>query len=157
MSSLFFCQIGVFKTSKNLILSRHHHFILFLALVAIPARCLDTRVNTAPRDEGIPESKGVFQFKQPCLSQKKKKKRPRRLCFNTRRVSQGIGKDYEAHQGEMNEPGHAWQTPSGVSTKTRLVKAERPILSMQRNEQEKSNFPDNLDVKSLLLYNHLRR
>jgi hypothetical protein len=37
------------------------------------------------------------------------KKRPRRLCFNTRRALQGIGKDYEAHQGEINEPGHAWQ------------------------------------------------
>jgi hypothetical protein len=57
----------------------------------------------------------------------------------------------------MNEPVHAWQTPAGAITKTRLVKAERPNLSMQQNEQEKSNFPDNLDVKSLLLYNHLRR
>jgi hypothetical protein len=95
----------------------------------------------------------VFQFKQPCLSQKT----PASAVFQYRRVLQGIRKDYEAHQGEMNEPGHAWQTPVGTSTKTRLVKAERPILSMQQNEQEKSNFPDNLDVQSLLLYNHLRR
>jgi hypothetical protein len=65
-----FCQIGFFNTSKNFILSRHHHFLLFLVLVAIPASCLDTGVQTAPTDEGISESEGVFQFKQRRVSQK---------------------------------------------------------------------------------------
>jgi hypothetical protein len=48
-----FCQIGFFYTSKNFILSRYLHFFLFRALVATPASCVDTGVQTPPTDRGI--------------------------------------------------------------------------------------------------------